>query len=131
MCLVFVFFEGFGDHRELHVLTHSFPTRRSSDLPPQISKARSGDVGAHSRTLRDPVPRPRSAQDPNLSGARSEEHTSELQSLMRISSAVFCLKTQMRSQHHPTRTTDSSPLITCSSHNHTSQYTSLILYTYL
>src|SRR3546814_9905247 len=26
--------------------------------------------------------------------ARSDEHTSELQSLMRISSAVFCLKTQ-------------------------------------
>src|SRR3546814_13626877 len=34
--------------------------------PPQISKARSVDVGAHSRTLRDPVPRPCSAQDPNL-----------------------------------------------------------------
>src|SRR3546814_10037593 len=28
---------------------------------------------------------------------RSEEHTSELQSLMRISYAVFCLKTQTRS----------------------------------
>src|SRR3546814_5956395 len=28
------------------------------------------------------------------SGARSEEHTSELQSLMRISYAVFCLKKQ-------------------------------------
>src|SRR3546814_2008417 len=27
-----------------------------------------------------------------LDGARSEEHTSELQSLMRISYAVFCLK---------------------------------------
>src|SRR3546814_2373853 len=27
-----------------------------------------------------------------LSGVRSEEHTSELQSLMRISYAVFCLK---------------------------------------
>src|SRR3546814_5276000 len=27
-----------------------------------------------------------------ISGARSEEHTSELQSLMRISYAVFCLK---------------------------------------
>src|SRR3546814_4555100 len=27
-----------------------------------------------------------------MSGNRSEEHTSELQSLMRISSAVFCLK---------------------------------------
>src|SRR3546814_1115098 len=26
------FFYGFGDHRDLHVLTHSFPTRRSSDL---------------------------------------------------------------------------------------------------
>src|SRR3546814_7305400 len=24
--------EGHGDHRDLHVLTHSFPTRRSSDL---------------------------------------------------------------------------------------------------
>src|SRR3546814_15768463 len=27
-----LFFEGYGDHRDLHVLTHSFPTRRSSDL---------------------------------------------------------------------------------------------------
>src|SRR3546814_11085198 len=25
-------FEGYGDHRDLHVLTRSFPTRRSSDL---------------------------------------------------------------------------------------------------
>src|SRR3546814_1509396 len=29
-----------------------------------------------------------------VTGARSEEHTSELQSLMRISYAVFCLKTK-------------------------------------
>src|SRR3546814_10257231 len=29
---------------------------------------------------------------PNMGGKRSEEHTSELQSLMRISYAVFCLK---------------------------------------
>src|SRR3546814_1543534 len=28
----FFFFEGYGDHRDLHVLTHAFPTRRSSDL---------------------------------------------------------------------------------------------------
>src|SRR3546814_8013061 len=33
---------------------------------------------------------------------RSEEHTSELQSLMRISYAVFCLK---KKTHHLTRTT--------------------------
>src|SRR3546814_6551424 len=31
------------------------------------------------------------------SGTRSEEHTSELQSLMRISYAVFCLKKRMTS----------------------------------
>src|SRR3546814_5826304 len=30
---------------------------------------------------------------------RSEEHTSELQSLMRISYAVFCLKTQTQTTH--------------------------------
>src|SRR3546814_8134989 len=30
---------------------------------------------------------------------RSEEHTSELQSLMRISYAVFCLKKKKKSQH--------------------------------
>src|SRR3546814_5369013 len=31
---------------------------------------------------------------------RSEEHTSELQSLMRISYAVFCLKKQNQQTHH-------------------------------
>src|SRR3546814_6486517 len=31
--------------------------------------------------------------------ARSEEHTSELQSLMRISYAVFCLKTKNKTQY--------------------------------
>src|SRR3546814_7020977 len=32
---------------------------------------------------------------------RSEEHTSELQSLMRISYAVFCLKQTNTNNHHP------------------------------
>src|SRR3546814_2398333 len=32
--------------------------------------------------------------------SRSEEHTSELQSLMRISYAVFCLKKKKRPQHY-------------------------------
>src|SRR3546814_1646324 len=31
---------------------------------------------------------------------RSEEHTSELQSLMRISYAVFCLKTKKKAKHN-------------------------------
>src|SRR3546814_2689778 len=40
-----------------------------------------------------------------LSAERSEEHTSELQSLMRISYAVFCLKkTKNRYMKHSTRT---------------------------
>src|SRR3546814_7039396 len=45
-----------------------------------------------------------------LTGGRSEEHTSELQSLMRISYAVFCLKKKTnkshknRNQYNATRT---------------------------
>src|SRR3546814_8942113 len=35
----------------------------------------------------------------SLSELRSEEHTSELQSLMRISYAVFCLKQKKQTQH--------------------------------
>src|SRR3546814_5868090 len=36
-----------------------------------------------------------------LAAARSEEHTSELQSLMRISYAVFCLKKKKKLQNNP------------------------------
>src|SRR3546814_1357745 len=36
---------------------------------------------------------------PRLQGTRSEEHTSELQSLMRISYAVFCLKKKKKTTH--------------------------------
>src|SRR3546814_6086931 len=32
MLMINFFFELYGYHRDLHVLTHSFPTRRSSDL---------------------------------------------------------------------------------------------------
>src|SRR3546814_2883003 len=45
---------------------------------------------------------------PRESGDRSEEHTSELQSLMRISYAVFCLKkkkNQTYNTYHTTPTT--------------------------
>src|SRR3546814_5388749 len=37
-------------------------------------------------------------------GARSEEHTSELQSLMRISYAVFCLKKKTKKKHKEKKT---------------------------
>src|SRR3546814_9802697 len=36
----------------------------------------------------------------STTAARSEEHTSELQSLMRISYAVFCLKKKTEKQQH-------------------------------
>src|SRR3546814_5719414 len=113
-----VFFEGDGDHRDLHVLTHSFPTRRSSDLWSQCASAssttsriRSASLSAGMTTAT--LPRCRGvraspaatgsamcdlhaqhAAGPGVEqgGVRSEEHTSELQSLMRISYAVFCLK---------------------------------------
>src|SRR3546814_7783254 len=41
----------------------------------------------------------------SLSAARSEEHTSELQSLMRISYAVFCLKKKKSTTKHNTTLT--------------------------
>src|SRR3546814_2835764 len=45
-----------------------------------------------------------SSEPADWSSSRSEEHTSELQSLMRISYAVFCLKkktTKIQSTHPP------------------------------
>src|SRR3546814_5267176 len=65
--------------------------------------ARLGDGSCRHESLRCPTcglrtrgSRPRTARPPAASAsdtdARSEEHTSELQSLMRISYAVFCLK---------------------------------------
>src|SRR3546814_9411155 len=39
-----------------------------------------------------------------LDARRSEEHTSELQSLMRISYAVFCLKKKIQSQNTMSKT---------------------------
>src|SRR3546814_8025899 len=41
-------------------------------------------------------------QQPGPGEPRSEEHTSELQSLMRLSSAVFCLKKKITKQIKPT-----------------------------
>src|SRR3546814_2156345 len=49
-----------------------------------------GDVGAFPREERRHCP----------ADARSEEHTSELQSLMRSSYAVFCLKKKKNNQYH-------------------------------
>src|SRR3546814_4901869 len=42
---------------------------------------------------------------PGIPDRRSEEHTSELQSLMRISYAVFCLKKKKNDKKNDTRST--------------------------
>src|SRR3546814_1857685 len=52
-----------------------------------------GDERPVDRRRQRQGPRPaRAAAERRMGGGRSEEHTSELQSLMRISYAVFCLK---------------------------------------
>src|SRR3546814_2444104 len=67
-------------------------------LPSRGPDIRHRDPGALARE----DPRMRRA-DP----ARSEEHTSELQSLMRISYAVFCLKKKTKKQENNTTNTTS------------------------
>src|SRR3546814_8000569 len=51
------------------------------------------------RVCRRHVGRTRESRDP-IDGPRSEEHTSELQSLMRNSYAVLCLKKKNKQQPH-------------------------------
>src|SRR3546814_4671003 len=72
--------------------THSFPTRRSSDLHRLAHALAQLDAGLGLLQARVGL----EVDLPELlrrrQGRRSEEHTSELQSLMRISYAVFCLK---------------------------------------
>src|SRR3546814_7450908 len=121
------YFEGCGDHRDVHVRTHSFPTRRSSDLTdaPRLIDLRWGDPSHPKVTLVGKgVCFDTGGYDIKPSGGmltmkkdmggsaqvlglarmimRSEEHTSELQSLMRISYAVFCLKKKNHIYHHTT-----------------------------
>src|SRR3546814_19118807 len=62
-----------------------------------MTKARDAEIAAHQKTKSDYRSAQAAAAELDLQNIarvkqRSEEHTSELQSLMRISYAVFCLK---------------------------------------
>src|SRR3546814_4726299 len=72
------------------------PARRLSDL------LHAQWAGGDRRRVARVFPADRlSARRPRACADRSEEHTSELQSLMRISYAVFCLK--KKTKHKKTR----------------------------
>src|SRR3546814_12629078 len=108
------FFKGYGNNRYLPELTHSFPTRRYSDLIVHLGLARLPDAPGGTKGIslfvvpkflpgpagslgaRNGVKCGSLEHKMGIHGnaTRSEEHTSELQSLMRISYAVFCLKKQ-------------------------------------
>src|SRR3546814_8620714 len=60
--------------------------------PQQALVARAGDVVQHHACHRHSRMKAGEAARQRGDRGRSEEHTSELQSLMRISYAVFCLK---------------------------------------
>src|SRR3546814_4712478 len=75
--------------RSLHRLSlRHLPVRSRSAVRNAVSAA---VPGSHARRRHRKRPR----------NCRSEEHTSELQSLMRISYAVFCLKKQTKTPNHP------------------------------
>src|SRR3546814_1398504 len=113
-------FERYGDPPDLHVLTLSFPTRRPSDL----AASRMARLNKNTWSARDsasacsklisncaaPLSWIRVSTSNSIASqksyirsriGRSEEHTSELQSLMRISYAVFCLKRQTTIHNTP------------------------------
>src|SRR3546814_5754348 len=58
---------------------------------------------------------------------RSEEHTSELQSLMRISYAVFCLKKKNRNKAHKRHNTDISHMSTYQFSNNITTTTCILI----
>src|SRR3546814_2591660 len=64
------------------------PVLQPPVVPLLVPEERPGARRSHDHAGRGPSERLQRAGPP----ARSEEHTSELQSLMRISYAVFCLK---------------------------------------
>src|SRR3546814_10222639 len=95
--------------------TTLFRSKCSSSPPTATSACTSSNTPDPTRSPPNPlVPRP-----------RSEEHTSELQSLMRISYAVFCLKKKKHAQRNkPQLKTETQNMITITPYaEHKTSYT--------
>src|SRR3546814_2832353 len=73
------------DIERLRVAEPARPGRRGRDVSRRLA-TRAVETAAERRPLGNKL------ADDRVDGIRSEEHTSELQSLMRISYAVFCLQ---------------------------------------
>src|SRR3546814_4371081 len=70
-------------------------------IPPDLGRNRPGN-GHHSTGTTKPACKPTTSRRETWSSTtRSDEHTSELQSLMRISYAVFCLQNKMTKHLSP------------------------------
>src|SRR3546814_4952543 len=99
--------------RSFSISTFHQTTKERDHRPPNPSRIFWGDFGPKPlRGGRQNENKPRiqirfSAKSLMLEQNRSEEHTSELQSLMRISSAVFCLKKQLQTRMQTYTTTES------------------------
>src|SRR3546814_8047303 len=78
----------------------------SSDLPPGADPADPRFLDHRNQRFLDHLAGLKEARkigpSTQLGDFRSEEHTSELQSLMRISYAVFCLKKKKKTTRQPT-----------------------------
>src|SRR3546814_5641657 len=85
----------------------SFPARRLVKGPRRVKSSSSANKSA---CWLASMPRKRAYRRmfsiTDKSSYRSEEHTSELQSLMRISYAVFCLNKKNHKQRHTQSTDD-------------------------
>src|SRR3546814_1316651 len=88
--------QAIGADTDSHNFRTQFPERRRGDLIGRAIRAIDHDLQAIETKVRRKAGFHRMDIAPsrvlNATGPRSEEHTSELQSLMRTSSAVFCLK---------------------------------------
>src|SRR3546814_4881012 len=92
-----------GDQRIRECMGQARAARRGIfvELETGMIPAMSDQKSVTGARLQNDVVRPDSRQDERNGGEiRSEEHTSELQSLMRISYAVFCLKKQKNKNQH-------------------------------
>src|SRR3546814_2884999 len=85
----------------LIVASSSVPDAHQTCRPAWMKRSTSSDP---CMTRHAAVTLPPPSADRRTSSDRSEEHTSELQSLMRISYAVFCLKKKTNNTNHTQQT---------------------------